>query len=913
MPNEAWPRAVVFACGAWLLVALPRCGGGNNTPAGDAAGGDAAAGDADIELPLQTEHGPIGPGGGQLVSADGHARLVVPPGALTDTLEFSLRPTNEGPDGALPGTTFAIEPDGTEFAVPARLEIDFAPADVPLAMGGAELRIAKAVDGAWLLLDAVSPVAGRVDRLEARLSGLSTYGVVPPAAPEPAAIVYVVDEPPAGSTTQFRELPPALDALCAAMEPGAFGALVVDTDRTLAVTQLAPTCPVKIVVAAGRTARVAGPGSAPLVIDASQAAALVGLTFENAGGVVINANGPFALVGLTFPARAEIVAGGVAGAPYASGDPATAKRAFKSETPAAPDYSGLFNPDAIDRVCRAMFGEQLKFRLNEATYSGKWEFKSNHFKAFSFDGLASFTGNAETQIAYNWFELLDIKAHLGGNATVTVDDHRNLQRAAIDWEVTEEPTGNFTANLINDFDFHVLGLGSLTLNTRQNVFGDATFSWGCSNFSISEAFSEFDNVDYVMLGLLGAVLYPTLVYSSVGLKVNHKFTFTALDESFGDYRVTAGFKDAQIGGEFTVDLGGAYAGTYENVKFGGELHWLINGNHHYADQFFSEANGKVFVTTQGAMASLSWSVTGGGFRDDIYIERDQRVAVSVHMDGNFLKKLNLARVFGLDKLDADAVPHGFKAEGDEPPPGVWLSGVGSAEQPIEMVEVSDIDGPLTVENCVFGGVAQPLMPGMVPALAAAGVEGPITVRNCQFAGCRPEIDESSGPVLFENNTLDGAFAGLGIMFVPGGATVQGNALSVDTAGSHIATVALQECPTLLQDNDITGTVQVTKGVAHVIGNRIVGGLAALPDSLLRIEDNTFTVAGDEFCISDAAVPEGALVNDPVQANGGITGENVWTAVDFDGNGCADYPPEGNEIRDGRCVRDGYPPPADPGL
>lgn len=62
----------------------------------------------------------IGAAGGTLESADGRVKLIVPPGALTSDIALKMTPiTNESPLGL--GYAVRLEPDGTSFAVPAKL------------------------------------------------------------------------------------------------------------------------------------------------------------------------------------------------------------------------------------------------------------------------------------------------------------------------------------------------------------------------------------------------------------------------------------------------------------------------------------------------------------------------------------------------------------------------------------------------------------------------------------------------------------------------------------------------------------------------------------------------------------------------------------------------------------------------
>ncbi|HOS92390.1 MAG TPA: hypothetical protein PLQ54_03695 [Armatimonadota bacterium] len=57
---------------------------------------------------------------------------------------------------------------------------------------------------------------------------------------------------------------------------------------------------------------------------------------------------------------------------------------------------------------------------------------------------------------------------------------------------------------------------------------------------------------------------------------------------------------------------------------------------------------------------------------------------------------------------------------------------------------------------------------------------------------------------------------------------------------------------------------------------------------------------------------GGLLRDPVADNEGLLPDNVRACINFDGNGCADYPPPRNHRdSEGQCGQEGVPPPSDP--
>src|SRR5215468_8644354 len=67
----------------------------------------------------------IGAGGGTITA--GGATLVIPPGALAGDTAIAITPATTAAPRALAGTAFTFEPDGLQFAKPARLTLTLDP------------------------------------------------------------------------------------------------------------------------------------------------------------------------------------------------------------------------------------------------------------------------------------------------------------------------------------------------------------------------------------------------------------------------------------------------------------------------------------------------------------------------------------------------------------------------------------------------------------------------------------------------------------------------------------------------------------------------------------------------------------------------------------------------------------------
>src|SRR5262245_59775724 len=65
----------------------------------------------------------IGAEGGTLQAKDGHARVTIPAGALAAPVNITLAPAPTAPTGVI-GAAWSLEPEGTVFAAPVKLELD---------------------------------------------------------------------------------------------------------------------------------------------------------------------------------------------------------------------------------------------------------------------------------------------------------------------------------------------------------------------------------------------------------------------------------------------------------------------------------------------------------------------------------------------------------------------------------------------------------------------------------------------------------------------------------------------------------------------------------------------------------------------------------------------------------------------
>jgi hypothetical protein len=148
-----------------LALLLSACGGGSSSPT----------------TPSTPAPRPntVGPAGGTVVAENGAARLVVPPGALSTTVTFSLQraaPASLPSDPRfVPDTAWVVSPN-TPFTTPATLVLRYDPARVPAGIDESELRVYGVGPGVWAPVGQ-STVDVAADEASGPITRTATFGV----------------------------------------------------------------------------------------------------------------------------------------------------------------------------------------------------------------------------------------------------------------------------------------------------------------------------------------------------------------------------------------------------------------------------------------------------------------------------------------------------------------------------------------------------------------------------------------------------------------------------------------------------------------------------------------------------------------------------------------------------------------
>ena len=118
----------------------------------------------------------IGPEGGSLQARDGRATVTIPAGALAAPVNITLAPAPTAPAGVV-GAAWSLEPEGTVFATPVKLELDVGANAMLPGVDPTLLTVARLENGQWnpLVAGFVSPGTGKAVALTRHFS---TYAVV---------------------------------------------------------------------------------------------------------------------------------------------------------------------------------------------------------------------------------------------------------------------------------------------------------------------------------------------------------------------------------------------------------------------------------------------------------------------------------------------------------------------------------------------------------------------------------------------------------------------------------------------------------------------------------------------------------------------------------------------------------------
>jgi len=707
-----------------------------------------------------------------------------------------------------------------------------------------------------------------------------------------ATTVYVVDNPPTGSHDHFRELTDAIDYLKNNVPVGELGTVVIQTNRELVVDSLSFPCDLKIEVDQGYTGRIAGPGAKPLEINAAGALNLGGFTISNAGGVIFNANRRIELSGNHLPSSAAVNIGGVSGAAFPAGSPSAG---ITSQQAGRASGSSITNND---------FGQfALNYKLD--VLSASYEIDNNKGSKVNIGGSGKFGGTAQMHIGGNDIDDLSLDLKAAGSATVAVTQHASLDNLSVNSEVNAgSPVFDFKSNVAAAATLNLFGLGKVTLKLDNEDYDNLDLG-----FSVSDSILQSKYGKYAQAAVtLGSAL-TTFNWNDLGSNAMGPFTFNALNiPNTANVEVTLksfkfdGTFDAALNGNVTLDLS-------EQVKLTGKAHIDMRGSVLHLEASHVNCEAGLFVEMKGLSAGITANMNNVTFKDSLSINGATGVNFSVTITdaifgGSSAGIYISGPVSGSMSAQGGAGPQSYAASVVKPQQGgggINISGL-QMNSDGDWIEITDVNCPVTIENCTIA--AKPL------GIHLEEVQGAITIDKNTITGGGVTIGDC-GSATVKDNTINCDVANTGALGVwATDSTITGNTITAGPGSEGFS--ATSSSNVTLSNNTINapgtfGAVDIGPDARVNADNNKITGSVFVVFGLLGLTNNTFS----NTQLLDESIGKGGLLNDPMQGgNSGLIPDNIWSPIDWDGNGCQDYPPGCNQKVDGncKCGQPGVSPP-----
>lgn len=710
-----------------------------------------------------------------------------------------------------------------------------------------------------------------------------------------ATTVYVVDNPPTGSHDHFRELTDAVTYLKNNVPAGELGTVVIQTNRELVVDSLSFGYDLGIEVDQGYTGRIAGPGAAPLVINAAGALNLGGFTISNAGGVVFNANRRIELAGNHLPSSAAVNIGGVSGAAFPAGRPSAG---------VTPQQAGRASGMRIVHNSCGHFA--LNYNLD--VFSASYQLDSNNGQGVAVGGSGIFGGTAELYIGGNDIDHLSLDLKVQGSATVGVTDHLKLNNFSMNSEVSAgSPVFDFKSNVAATATLNLAGLGKVTLKLDNEDYDNLDLGFNVSDAVLQSKYGKYAQAAVT----LGSAL-TTFNWDDIGSTVMGPFTFTAVNIP-DTANVDVTLKSFKFDGEFNAVLNGNVTlALSEQVKLTGRAHIDMRGNVLDLAASHVTFGAGLFVEMKGASAGITANITDVTFKDSLSINGAAGVNFSITITDAIFGGSSAGIYISGPISGGSSVRTGSR-------PQTHAAGIVQPRQTAgqivirdlvmtsdsQWIEITDVNCPVTIENCTIR--AKPL------GIHLENVQGAITIQNnSSISGGGVNIFDCSGPATVKNNTINCDVPNRGALSVGGtpNCAVKDNTMTAGPNSAGFAVLGGSTGTMTLSDNTIIapgpfGALTIgSEEVRLNADNNEITGSVYITAGLVKLTGNTFS--GTQ--IIDAN-PDGGLLNDPMEDNSGLDPWKIVSPIDWDGNDCADYPPDCNEKdEEGNCGRPGVPPP-----
>lgn len=650
---------------------------------------------------------------------------------------------------------------------------------------------------------------------------------------------------------EFRELPDALAYLCTHLPDGESGAVVIRTERELLVETLTFGCPVSIEADSDIQPQIVGPGASPLIVNASGGLGLTGLSIANPGGVVLNTSeGNLDIENNVLTNRMTVNIGAVA---------ATAKAARTLKDSGKVDWKILSN----------QFGDGLKLNLGaDLGSSSKCTLSDNNGPTCTLTGSGSVSG--ELAFKTNLFKVIDIDTKLKASAGLELSGNQSLDNLKLNLNHTDSPQVTLSNNVTASAKISLLGQASATLNLTANNIEDGEIKFGVSDLKINALQGNYGRLALLATAIVAS---PILHYTETDSKIDGTLSFTALEAGTENANITVNLNNVDAKSNFQVDVKcKAKFVLSEGTAIRGAASVKVDGNVYELEEAKVRWDAEVMFEATGFNAGIKVSSKAGTYKNHFNVFAQPTTTITLELTDAIFEG-GMLGIGKTGKPQSSQKPlRRAQAAGD----AVTLKNVQWTESCLA-IGILDVDGPVTVEDCQIATSLQ--------AMSFSNVQGPISIKNTAFQS-RLAFYLCADVITVDGNTFEASDGGPDVWLYLSRALVQNNVMpnGLLVAGEG--------------------------GYARATGNQIGGSVSIGLGGLLRLESNVLTGA----MVADNFYGSPGLVNDPVSDNTGLSPDDASTPVDFNGNGCADYPPHNDERDDdGNCYYPGVDAPTDPGL
>jgi hypothetical protein len=737
----------------------------------------------------------------------------------------------------------------------------------------------------------------------------------PPNATGPTA--YLVDSPSPGSTDHFADFTQAVSYLCSQTQASEQGTLFVQTNRSILLDEFSPSCNLAVQATEGYNPIIQGPGDAPLVFTPSGSLSLTGLTIMNssaADGLVTSTLIPTSTTPIVFDVTFPLVL-------QSNNFGTDVIVNVLGETPASSTvFAAASGSQALIDKNLIAGGLQLNIKAN---VTGDYALKKNQTTSIIVGGAGTIGGSGQLTLDANATSEIKLQTKLAGTAQCKVWNHAGVGSILADFVASDSPTCSFTGNVVSTLKVNSLGTATLTMKYDSNKAGDATLSSSTKDGQMTFLKDAFDSLTLKLQP--SNEWLPSLTATLEEVTVNQSMSLEALGLT-KDSKCNTTLKGTYVKGSLSASLScTAHLQLTSNTTIDGAAAVEFKNTISQFDAVEVKFNGGLGLTIAGIQARMLFKTDKSQFGG---------MGVTIGCEGDVCGQIAITEAFFKEKGLGGII---LRKLGVNPPFNQITSVIRPAQSGETIVisnltdagyiHITGLQQPVTIENNTLSGdignIAVVDQDGVTPLTEA------VTIRGNQLeVGSGPGISVASvhgAEVTIEGNTVAGNDAY--IMLVADANSQMTAAVNNNAAkGISVMSGSGSKAVVIANENQLSGgTMAVSavdggSSVLRLTDNQIDGAKVGVgANGYVSANGNTFSgseIADEASFLRASGISgsPGGLTNDPVSSNSGLSPDDVSTGIDFDGNGCADYPPELNKRNPdtGKCGLDGVPPVNEPG-